>query len=71
MKFFWQLGACCFSRKRVFEHTSGASSENANKKGTMELQNEILSIVGAQILDKTGYEVSDLDILSFTGRILT
>ena len=36
-----------------------------NQEGTLEIRNEVLSIVGAQDMDTSGYQVSDLDDADF------
>ena len=36
-----------------------------NQEGTMELRNEVLSSVGAQDLDTSSYQVSDLEDIEF------
>ena len=36
-----------------------------NQEGTMEMRDEVLSSVGAQDLDTSGYQVSDLEDLEF------
>ena len=37
----------------------------SNQEGTMEMRDEVLSSVGAQDLDTSGYRVSDLEDLQF------
>ena len=36
-----------------------------NRQGTMEMQDEVLSSVGAQDMDTSGYQVSDLEDIEF------
>ena len=38
-----------------------------NQEGTMEMRDEVLSSVGAQDMDTSGYQVSDLDDVEFYG----
>ena len=39
-----------------------------NQKGTMEMRDEVLSSVGAQDLDTSSYQVSDLEYIEFNGE---
>ena len=38
---------------------------NSNQEGTMEMRDEVLSSVGAQDLDTSSYQVSDLEDIEF------
>ena len=40
-----------------------------NQEGTMEMRDELLSSVGAQDLDTSSYQVSDLDEIGFNWKI--
>ena len=39
-----------------------------NQEGTMEMRDEVLSSVGAQDLDTSSYQVSDLEDIEFNGK---
>ena len=41
----------------------------ANQEGTMEMRDEVISSVGAQDMDTSGYQVSDLDDVKFYWKI--
>ena len=53
------------SNTRIFELPSSASSNYPNQEGTMATMDEVLSIIGAQDLDTSEYQVSDLDDIEF------
>ena len=38
---------------------------NPNPEGTLEMRDEVISSVGAQGIDKSGYQVTDLDDVEF------
>ena len=49
------------SKTRIFEQSASMSSNYLNREGTMEMRNEVLSSVGAQDMDTSRYQMSDLD----------
>ena len=46
-------------------HLSRVPTNTQNQEGTMEMRDEVLSSVGAQDLDTSSYQVSDLDDIEF------
>ena len=53
------------SKTRVFKQPSISSSSYTNQQGTHEIREEVLSNVGAQDIDTSGYQVPDLDDVEF------
>ena len=59
----WQLLLC---RRQDFLNNHLARVPNTpNQEGTMEMREEVLSSVGAQNLDTSSYQVSDLEDIEF------
>ena len=60
------LTAAWSSQGEEFSNTHPARVPiSANQEGTMEMGNEVLSSVGAQYMDTSGYQLSDLDDTEF------
>ena len=53
------------SKTRLFEHHLARVPFTTNQQATMEMRNEVLSSVGAQDMDTSGYQVSDLNDVDF------
>ena len=59
----WQL---LLSQRQDFSNNHLARVPiTENQEGTMEMRDEVLSSVGAQDLDTSGYQVSDLEDIEF------
>ena len=59
----WQL---LFAQRQEFLNNHLARVPNTpNQEGTMEMRDEVLSSVGAQDLDTSSYQVSDLEDIEF------
>ena len=63
----WQL---LLSQRRNFLNNNLARVRiTPNQEGTMEMREEVLSSVGAQDLDTSSYQVSDLEDIEFNWEI--
>ena len=59
----WQLLLC--QRQDFLNNLLARVPITPNQEGTMEMREEVLSSVGAQDLDTSSYQVSDLDDIEF------
>ena len=59
----WQL--LLSQRQDILDNHLARVPITPNQEGTMEMRGEVLSSVGAQDLDTSGYEVSDLEDIEF------
>ena len=59
----WQL--LLSQRQDFLDNHLARTPITQNQEGTMEMRDEVFSIVGAQDLDSSGYQVSDLDDIEF------
>ena len=57
----WQLGAVFSQRQNSLNNHLGRFRISPNQEGTMEMRHEVLSSVGAQAMDTSGYHVSHLE----------
>ena len=53
------------SKTRLFEQSSSGVPITPNQEGTVEMRDEVLTNVGVQDLDTSGYQVSDLNDVEF------
>ena len=53
------------SKTRLSEQPASESSSYPNQQWTMEMRDEVLSSVGAQDMETSGYQVSELDDVEF------
>ena len=60
----WQL--LLYQRQDFLDNHLPRVPTCQNQKGTMEMRDEVLSSVGAQDLDTSSYQVSDLEDMEFT-----
>ena len=60
----WSL--LLFQRQEILHNHSPRVPKTPNQQGKFEMREEILSSVGAQDTDTSGYELSDLEYLEFS-----
>ena len=66
-KFRWQLGFCCCPKHKEFlDNHLPRDPITPNQQGTFEKREEVLSSVGAQDTDTSGYQLSDLQDIEFS-----
>ena len=61
-KILRQLGACYYLKDKNF---LARVLKTPNQDGTMEISDEVLTSVGGQDMDTSGYQVSHLDDIEF------
>ena len=65
--FRWQFGLCCSPKdKNVSTIACLGVPKTLNQQGFIEMREEVLSSVRAQVSDTRGYELSDLGDTDFS-----
>ena len=65
--FRWQPGLCCCPKDKNFlDNHLPRVPITPNQQGTFQMREEVLSSVGAQDTDTSGYELSDLEETEFS-----